>query len=189
VNLARYLTRRRLAISLLSLPTLATVGIWIASGFAPRSSRFLTIPAPTWDVWLSPNYLRIEHNTPPMPAAALANTWLAGDTPPFNHYKGRGQGYFLGWVMVSDSMYARGTSAVLTKTVSISLVMPLLLTMPTAWLAVRRWRRGTLHEERRLAGLCTNCGYDIRATPHRCPECGSVPLPVLRGRVGQRVHE
>jgi hypothetical protein len=54
--------------------------------------------------------------------------------------------------------------------------LPVILAFaPCSWLATagrRRWR-----SHRRLrTGLCIRCGYDLRETPTRCPECGESPL-------------
>jgi hypothetical protein len=47
-----------------------------------------------------------------------------------------------------------------------------LLACPIAVVAISERVRRYRQHRRRRAGLCVNCGYDLRASDDRCPECG-----------------
>ena len=49
---------------------------------------------------------------------------------------------------------------------------PVLLLGISGWVVYGRIFRRRV-AARRAAGLCVHCGYDLRATPERCPECGA----------------
>jgi hypothetical protein len=66
------------------------------------------------------------------------------------------------WLVING--YTFRTGGVL----AVSLWVPMLaFAILPLWL----WRRRRVT---RGKGLCEACGYDLRATPERCPECGAV---------------
>lgn len=59
-----------------------------------------------------------------------------------------------------------------TLTIPLWLLAAMGLIAPAHWIHLRRRDR-----RRRRDSRCVDCGYDLRASPQRCPECGTVPEP------------
>jgi hypothetical protein len=71
-----------------------------------------------------------------------------------------------------DSSASRAENHLVAPVWLTVLVPAVLLILPSRGVASAVRRRG-----RQRSGLCPACGYDLRATPGRCPECGAVPSP------------
>ena len=97
---------------------------------------------------------------------------------PDDTFGGRGYGTS-GWGPVRWKSWTQHEPSVpfvehnVTVGVSHALAAVLLAIVPAwdAWRRIARWR---WRRQRMRLGLCPSCGYDLRASPERCPECGAI---------------
>ncbi|MDB5291265.1 MAG: hypothetical protein JWL69_2506 [Phycisphaerales bacterium] len=79
---------------------------------------------------------------------------------------------FLGFGLKSEGKYATTTFATITLIPCWFVVSVTGLGAPGIW-TMRCWKRRR-DDRKRASGLCHRCGYDLRASAERCPECGAM---------------
>jgi hypothetical protein len=146
--------RRRVTVVALVVCS-ALAACWVRSYFA---CNYLSIPAGgrQWQAGWTTGCLFVG------PAEITGGEPVFNDLPPLNIMDAAAPGdpsYFFLRPLPLGLRITRGTCVVF---VPIWLAMLLVGAVPFA----RRLRR------RRAVGVCSRCGYDLRATPGRCPECG-----------------
>jgi hypothetical protein len=87
----------------------------------------------------------------------------------FAHEDPRVAGFYFGTQQIP---LVTGTVVIFPLPFAVALVA--ILPLADVMMIRRRRRR----RYRAAEGLCARCGYDLRATPDKCPECGNTPDPM-----------
>jgi hypothetical protein len=187
---------RRLAFNVIAgaslLLCIATALLWVRSYFAgdkltctwalPAEARRVFLPAFTNKGML---YLtRYDFSfSGTLPHGFFGDTTADFDWESFQPFPASGgiAGYFAGFHATDESRTkpltdppgVRQTER--WRTLTMPLWAPMIAFGVLPGVVLVRYRKRRRRTSRMTRGLCPNCGYDLRATPEVCPECGPVP--------------
>ena len=100
--------------------------------------------------------------------------WTTGDPPPERRWLRAGFRFQRRKMKFRPSVAPTGAADSYTYySLEIPYWSPIALTGVGPALALWTTARARRFRRRRERGLCVRCGYDLRATPSRCPECGT----------------
>jgi len=142
---------------------------WSAEVFSNRGSIRFNVNTRRWHTVLENNHMPENggphwYSGPDQPVTPLPTRDLFGDRGAGFDRFGFGVGQYASTSSEGTDWTTYGHTAVRSPHWFISI----LLIVPPAMVLRRVMRL----RYRRRAGLCPACGYDLRATPDRCPECG-----------------
>jgi hypothetical protein len=156
---------------------LATVGLWVRSY---RVADFFLSQSGIHQVVLSRGGIQWEEGILSSPSGRISKYRYATESPAASNY-----GHFSwssdqtppGTITTTTSHQNDGST--ITMALDASMFNSRALTVPYWPLAVMSAvlpiLAMLLRRRRYPIGLCRRCGYDLRATPEQCPECGTVP--------------
>jgi hypothetical protein len=180
------------ALSLLLFVAVAVAVLWVRS-YRPGGGMIPWQPSPGGTYLHSFRgvlRLRVSDRARPVPAHRTTTAGMAVYRPVSGEIELRadpareaesvfGHGFIL-TTIAPDGGTSRGYANELVPFRAVSMahrnLLLIMALLPLCWLIDLGWR---LRRRRRRQdcigrGLCPDCGYDVRATPGRCPECGVV---------------
>lgn len=165
--------------SLSLLLLIATVALWARSHWEIDEISFKTAPKTRYEIVSLHGIVRINRFEPvvePMPAMfisvkrdlAAEADWSLASIPPVGNVPAASYGK-AGFKAETGGMWTAGFSLQNFRAYSAPLWSFCLLfaLLPVTRLLIWLRRRNRIG-----VNCCPNCGYDLRATPGRCPECG-----------------